>query len=345
MKKFFAVLVCSIYFSSTQICFAANNLYFVKNTQKSVVSDIVQQVLTKNKNYNMTKQNPYLATSAKNNSDYVLIILQPSSENLFYYFQSSKDEKIDKEIKNLLKKQNIVFEQSYNTMYISTFENQAQKVLSNISSTYSFEEPSQQTISANTNNLKKSDNTVLRGYVGQVAKGTTFNTYLQTPINTATANIGDNVTAVLTEDWVYNGYTIAPQGSVVTGELIKARHASYGSRNGRVVINFTQVITPENKVYDISTEKIDFTITNEGKVQSTVSSAVTGAIVGALGGLLIALLSSDKNVGASTAIGAGIGAGTGLVTSAAEKGVDAEIPIYTELELTLTKPLSVVIGL
>ncbi|MBR2526770.1 hypothetical protein IKE67_09925 [bacterium] len=343
MKKFFAIIICSFYLLSTQICFAANNLYFVKNTQKSVVSDIVSQVLTKEKNYNITKQNPYLAISTKNGSDYILIILQTSSENLFYYFQSSKDEKVDKEIKKLLKKQNIIFEQSYNTMYISTFENQAQKILTNTTSKYTFDEPAQQATISTTN--RKKDNNVLKGYVGQVAKGSVFNAYLQTPINTANANIGDNVTAVLTEDWVYNGYTIAPQGSLVTGELTKARHATYGSRNGRVVINFTQVTTPESKVYEVSTEKIDFTITNDGKFQSTVSSALKGALIGAVGGLIVGLLSKDANVGVSTAIGAGVGAGTGLAGSAVEKGVDAEIPVYTELELTLTKPLNVVIGL
>ena len=229
-------------------------------------------------------------------------------------------------------------------MYLSTFANQAQKVLTNTTSTYTFEEPTQQKQQTKIQNTKQ-DNTVLKGYVGQVAKGSTFNAYLQTPLNTATANIGDNVTAILTENWVYNGYTIAPQGSVVTGTLSKARHATYGSRNGRVVIDFTQVSTPEGKVYEISTEKIDFTITNDGKIQSTVSSALTGAVVGALGGLLVGLLSSGNNVGVSTAIGAGIGAGTSLAGSAIEKGVDAEIPVYTELELTLTKPLNVIMGL
>lgn len=344
MKKLFAVIVCSFYLLSTQVCLAANNLYFVKNTKKSVVSDIVFQVLSNEKNYNITKQNPYIAVSTKNGSDYVLIILQTSSDNLFYYYQSSKDEKIDKSIKKLLKKQNIVFEQSYNTMYVSTFENQAQKILTNTTSKYTFDEPSQKTSTVNTTAQKK-DNTVLKGYVGQVAKGSTFNAYLQTPINTATANIGDNVTAVLTEDWLYNGYKIASQGSIVTGELTKARHATYGSRNGRVIINFKQVTTPEGKVYDLSTEKIDFTITNDGKFQSTVSSAIKGALIGAVGGLLVGLLSKDTNVGVSTAIGAGVGAGTSVVGSAIEKGVDAEIPVYTELELTLTKPFNVIIGL
>jgi len=342
MKKLLAVTICTFYIISTQICYAANNLYFLKNTNKNTVSTIVEQGLAQYKNYNIVKQNPYLAVSSKDSSDYVVIILQTSSNNLFYYFQSSNNEKTDKAIKKLLKKQNIVFEQSQNTMYISTFENQAQKVLTNTKSSYTFETPVSNTqISAVP---QKVDNSVLRGYVGQVAKGSVFNAYLQTPINTATANVGDNVTAILTENWTYNGNVIAPQGSVVTGTLSKARHAAYGSRNGRVVIDFTQITTPEGKIYDISTEKIDFTITNDGKFNSTVSNIAKGAVIGALGGLLVGLLSSSKNTGVSTAIGAGIGTGTALAGSAIEQGVDAEIPTYTELELTLTKPLNVVLN-
>ncbi len=343
MKKISALLICIIYLLSYQVCFAANNLYFIKNTNKDTVVNIVETTFAKNKNYRLTKKNPYLAISTKDNTDYALIILQPSSQNLFYYYQSNESEKIDKAIKKLLKKQNIIFEQSQNTMYISTFEKQAQKILTNTTNSYTFEEPKQQLSNVNYS-VQKKDNTILKGYVGQVSKGSTFNAYLQTPINTATANVGDNIIAILTENWVYNGHVIAQQGSVVSGVLTKARHASYGSRNGRVVINFTQVTTPENKIYEIATEKIDFTITNDGKISSTVSNVAKGALVGVIGGLIAGALSSKSNIGISTAIGAGIGAGTALAGSAIEKGVDAEIPTYTELELTLTKPLNVVVS-
>ena len=46
-------------------------------------------------------------------------------------------------------------------------------------------------------------------------------------------------------------------------------------------------------------------------------------------------------IGTAAAIGAGVGAGTGLAGSAIERGVDAEIPSFTEMEITLTKPISV----
>lgn len=182
--------------------------------------------------------------------------------------------------------------------------------------------------------------TVLKGSIVSIDSGTKFKTYLQNPINTSSANKGDRVVAVLTDDIKSKGVNVVPQGSIVYGTLSKARHATYGSRNGRVVIEFNQLVTPDNKTYEISTEKIDFTVTNDGKIARTVGNAVAGAAVGALAGLLFAAL-GDYSFGTAAAIGAGIGAGSSLIGSGAERGVDAEIPSFTELELTLTKPFKV----
>ena len=107
---------------------------------------------------------------------------------------------------------------------------------------------------------------------------------------------------------------------------------------GRVVIDFNQIVTPDGKTYDISTEKIDFTVTNDGKVASVAKDVVVGALVGGLAGLLIG--ACTKNIGTATAISAGVGAGVGALSNVAEMGVDAEIPSFTEMEIELTKPLS-----
>lgn len=191
--------------------------------------------------------------------------------------------------------------------------------------------------------VKSQQATILKGSVVSVSSGTKIKTYLQNPINTSSAQKGDRITAVLTDDLKYNGVTIAPQGSLVYGTLTKARHATYGSRNGRVVIDFTQLVTPENKIYEISTENIDFTVTNDGKLAKTVGNAVAGAAIGALAGLLFGAM-GDYSLLAATAIGAGVGAGTSLIGSGAERGVDAEIPSFTELELTLTKPFKATVS-
>ncbi|MBQ3311096.1 hypothetical protein IJG72_03375 [bacterium] len=348
MKKILIIFICVFYFTSFNCCFAVSNLYFVKNTSVSSVENVIENAFTDNKNYTLTKKNPYLAYLNNNSNDYIVIILQQSSNNLFYYFQSSNDKKIDNAIKSTMKKHGYVFEQSYNTNYLSTFSKQADKVLTDRLNKYDFsvtEQKTQSTTQSTVNQAQNGSNNVLKGYVGQIAKGTTFNVYLNTPLNTATASSGDEVICVLTEDWIYKNKVVASQGSIVKGHLTKARHATYGSRNGQVVIDFDSIITNDGNEYKISTEKVDFTITNEGKVSKTVSNIAKGAAIGLMGALLVAALAnasgSDVHWGKSAAIGAGVGAGSAVITSTAEKGVDAEIPVFTELELKLAKPLNV----
>lgn len=341
MKKIFAIFFTILYLISSNSCFAmVNKLYFVKNSSKDLVKPLIESELSKQK-YVFNQKDPYYAVLNKDN--YIVIILQKSSENYFYYYLSNNNSKANKNILKGLKNNNVNFEESFNNFYISNFDSQAQKILTNTMTTYNFDEHTYSQNSAKQQSVAKKDNTVLRGYVGQVAKGTTFNAYLQSPINTATAQVGDVVTAVLTENWTYNGCIVAPQGSLVSGSLIKARHATYGSMNGRVVINFDNIRTPDGKSFNISTEKIDFTVSNEGKISKSAQKVVTSAIVGALVGLLIGALSSDASVGSSVAVGAGVGAGGALITSTAEQGVDAEIPTYTEMEITLIKPLNVIL--
>lgn len=342
MKKFFAILFSVLYLISSNACYAmVSKLYFVKDSSKDIAKPLIESELSKQK-YILNQKDPYYAVLNKDN--YVIIILQKSSENYFYYYLSNKNSKSNKSILKGLKSRNIVFEESFNNFYIGNFENQAQKILTNTMTTYDFDDKAYAQNQANQQaTIQKKDDTVLKGYVGQVSKGSTFNVYLQSPINTATAQVGDTVTAVLTENWTYNGSVIAPQGSLVSGKLTKARHATYGSMNGRVVINFDNIRTPEGKSFNISTEKIDFTVSNEGKLTKTVQTVATSAIVGALAGLIIGALSGDSSIGSSVAIGAGVGAGGALVTSTAEQGVDAEIPTYTEMEITLQKPLNVIL--
>lgn len=342
MKKFIATFTSIIYFISFNSCFASGNLYFIKNSSKSLVQPIVENNIT-NKKYSIIKSNPYLAHSNKNSQNYAVIILQTSGNNLFYYIQTNKNKSINNAILKSLKTMGITYEESFNTTYLSTFEKQALKVLNNTPKTeYNFSENTQQA-NDNTYQNQPKDNTVLKGYVGQVEKGSTMKAYLQSAINTANASKDDKIVAILTEDWIFNGCIIAPQGSSVTGYLSKAQPATYGSRNGRVVIDFNKVTTPEGKIYNISTEKIDFSVTNDGKFTSVGKNILVGATVGTLIGLLAACCSSSSSVGSAAAIGAGVGAGSAILGSTIEKGVDAEIPIYTEMDITLTKPLSVVL--
>ncbi|MBE7706397.1 MAG: hypothetical protein E7Z91_04045 [Cyanobacteria bacterium SIG30] len=181
----------------------------------------------------------------------------------------------------------------------------------------------------------------LRGYVGKIEAGSSFDVYLKTPINTATSSKGDIVTAVLTRDWVYQNKVIAQQGSIVTGSVTKAKRATYGYQNGAVNIKFNQLETVDGKIYQIKTEKITFKVDSTGKLSNAAGKVLKGAVIGLLGGLIAAAFGSGDTFGKVVGIGAGVGATTGLITVAAEKGVDAEIPAFTEIVLVLEKPLNI----
>lgn len=337
MKKIIALLITLFY--STSHALAVSELYYFKNIQVNSLNLTVKDAYSSQK-YNLQKENPYYGISSKDSADYAVVILQQSGDNLFYYYKSNDNKKINKNILKAVKSGGIAYEQSFNSNLLDIFDNLANQVINPASATkYTFEDTTSQKSTTTSSTTK--DNSTLSGYVAQIQKGTKFGVYLQNPINTSTAKVGDNVVAVLTNNWTYNGYTIAPQGSLVYGTLTLAHPAQYGSRNGRVVIKFNQIVTPTGKTLNIATEKVDFSVDNEGKLISSVKNVATGAIIGALGGLLVGALSGGDHLGRSVAIGAGIGAGSGAITSTVEKGVDAEIPSFTELELELSESLRV----
>ena len=346
MKKIITAFLTLIFATSTN-CYAVSALYYLKGIKTTDMQPVVENAYT-SQNFNILKRNPYYAVS-KGGSDSVVIILNQSGDNMFYYYQSPEDNlKVNKSVLKEIKKLGIVCEQSFNTSLIEIYENLAQDVTSTTETlkTYNFEEPRSNAFEPPTQNGVQQNNTssAYKGYVAQLGSGTKIQAYLQNAINTSSAAKGDKVTAILSSPLTYNGMEVAPQGSILYGSLIKARPATYGSRNGRVVISFTQLVTPENKVYDISTEEIDFAVSNEGKVGNSLKSAAGAAVAGALVGLLVGALSGGENIGRNVAIGAGVGAGSSVIYTTAEKGVDAEIPSFTEIEITLTQPLNVTVG-
>ncbi len=338
MKKFLAVFLTFIY-CSINACFAFSEVYYVKNTSVEDLKATVKNAFY-SQDYNVEKQDPYYGKSIYDPSKYAVVILQQSGNNLFYYYNSNENKKINKYILKMIKKSDLEYEQSFNANIIDVYDNLANRIISsNVNNSYIFTDDEPIVSNTSTPKTYQTTNTnTLKGYVATIQSGTKINIYLQNSINTANAVQGDAVTAVVSKDLTYNGKSVIPQGSVVYGTLKKAHHATYGSRNGRVIIDFNQIVTPDGKTYNISAEEIDFKVTNEGKIASVGKNVLTGALIGGLAGLLIGAMSKD--FGKAVAITAGIGATTAAVTNVAEMGVDAEIPSFTEMEIILTKPFT-----
>lgn len=345
MKKFLSLVLLVFYLLSTNSCFAFSELYYLKNTDKNTISPQVENII-QTQNYTVKNKNPFYAVSNKKQQDYAVVVLQNSGENLFYYYESNEEnKKLNKLLLKNFKSQNIVFEESANEMHLTNFAQIAQKAMTGQPKTYSFEVPAVSYTKPQSIKPLASPAT-LKGYVGKIARGASLDVYLQNAVNTATAQAGDPVIAVLKTDWLHNNMVVAPQGSLLYGSLVKANHASVGLRNGSVQIVFTSLVTPQNKTYNLITQKIDFKVTNEGKVQKTAVKAVVAVAVGALIGLGIAAIcgGDGSDLAKGAIIGGSIAGGTALVTTVAEKGVDAEIPSFTDLSVILDKPIDVVLN-
>lgn len=190
----------------------------------------------------------------------------------------------------------------------------------------------------------------LSGSIIKTGRGKKLNIFLQDSIDTKTMQIGDEIIAVLNDDWYYNGNPIAEAGSVVYGKFESANSAGYMRKNAKFQINFYKIATPNGNVFNIAAEKIDFEITPDSEEKTRIlANAVKYVAIGALVGLLLFSGSSssysfsDRHYGRGAAIGAGIAAAGTAITTLSVKGEDAVVPANTLLELTLTDDVTVTV--
>ena len=348
MKKIFANILIVIYIMFFYVASGmASELYYIQNANKNSVLNSVQNSF---KTYGYTLKNNDPVYGVKGSSEEVVVLQQ--SQNALYYYTTENDSSLNRNILSSIKNMGLSYKKVRNdTMSLSFARtvNELKKGITNTSSqakVYNFDDSAitmnSSVPSSTAANTSYGDS--LRGYVGQVPVGTTFDIYLQSTMNTATAQKGDQVSGALTKNWVYNGKTIAEQGSTVTGYVTKARSSGMAYRNGYINMTFNKLTTVDGKEYNISTEEIEFKVDSDGKAADAATRVVAGAAIGALAGLLIGAMAHDVSIGKSTAISAGAGAVLGMGSAAMEQGSDAEIPTYTEMTLKLTAPLNVVLS-
>lgn len=191
------------------------------------------------------------------------------------------------------------------------------------------------------------NNKTLHGSVAVVPAGQSFKTVVTTPLSSQNLTQGQSVTVALGSDFYFDGNLIAPAGSSVTGTVLEVSKAKHGSLNGKLLVRFTQIITPygiqipisaviktdDNSGVLIGGTKLDVTkeYTKDIAV-GTASGALSGVVFGALSG---------GDVGKGAALGTAVGAGGGLVKSIWDKGNNVEIPANASIDLVLTQPITI----
>lgn len=183
--------------------------------------------------------------------------------------------------------------------------------------------------------------------VVKIAKGTSLNVYMQDALDTAYAEVGEDVCTMVKEDLIVNNSIVVPQGSLIKGKVVKARHAGMAGKNGKVSILFDKLILPEGESFNITTEKIDFEVNNEGTISSTAATIAGTVLIGAAVGSVFKKSSDgySSKKGKDYASGAAEGA---IITGALvlgymllQKGKDAVIPQYTEISVMLENSLDI----
>lgn len=190
----------------------------------------------------------------------------------------------------------------------------------------------------NENIMSHGSTPLLHGAVVTIAKGTVLNATLQSSISSASLAQSDRITAVLDDDFRYNGYLIFPAQTVLYGNAIQSKSAGYAYSNGSLDISFNQVLLPNGNRINISTQKISY-IKNSERAVNITKNVVAGAGLGILTGLLSAAYTGDYAQAAL--VGASIGAAGGGVYAAAQKGQDTEISEGTKLNLTISQPINI----
>ncbi|MFI3299962.1 MAG: hypothetical protein R3Y28_00935 [Candidatus Gastranaerophilales bacterium] len=194
---------------------------------------------------------------------------------------------------------------------------------------------------------QQQNNQTLKGKVVTVPAGNSFDAMVTTPINSANLALGQTVQIALGTDFYYNNNLIAPAGSTVSGQVIEVSKAKRGSMNGSLLVRFTQIVTPYGVQIPIAA--VIKTSDDTGKLVGGTKLDVTkayakdiaiGAGAGAVAGVIISPLSGG-DIGTGTALATGVGAGAGVVKSIWDKGSDVEIPAGSQIQLTLTQPITV----
>lgn len=154
---------------------------------------------------------------------------------------------------------------------------------------------------------------------------------LQQSISSATAQSGQNFSAVLDEPLVVEGQTLAPSGTAVTGKVVSARESGHLHNAGYLRITLSSM-TVNGKSVPLQTNSM---FVSGGSYKKRNLAFVGGGAGG--GALLGALVGGGKGAVIGSAVGAAGGTTAAYATGKKEVGFVAE----RRLGFRLTQPITI----
>jgi hypothetical protein len=138
------------------------------------------------------------------------------------------------------------------------------------------------------------------------AAGSVIHALLKTPLSSASAQRGEEVSAIMTEPLITNSQLILPEGTILKGSVLQVQAARRLQRNGQLRIVFHQVVPPQaaEQQVEASVEGVEvkddqnLSLDSEGGAQATTPKTrylTTGISIA----LAVATALPDPDAGAS----------------------------------------------
>jgi hypothetical protein len=188
--------------------------------------------------------------------------------------------------------------------------------------------------------------TTITGQVSIVPANTRFTGTLTQPIHSELNREGDEVRLTTDQPLLSSdGRLVVPQGSQILGRIANIQPAGRAGKNASIDIDFSQIITPEGRRYEIrgsvATENGELQGgTTKGRILKSAGATAIGAGLGAALGTAMGPLSGGR-VGRGAVYGTAVGAGAGAVAAAARKGEEVKVLTGDRLEIKLDQPITI----
>ncbi|PWT79999.1 MAG: hypothetical protein C5B58_12495 [Acidobacteria bacterium] len=155
-----------------------------------------------------------------------------------------------------------------------------------------------------------------------VPAGTHITVRTDSQINSATAHVGQSLSANLTKNLVINGKTIAKAGAPAKGKVTYVKASGRLHDPGEVTIRLTSIQLADGRTLHLSTN--GFHAKGRSHTKSNVTKIGGGAAAGALIG---GVAGGGKGALIGTAVGAGAGTGVAAATGKEEAVIHSETAI------------------
>ncbi len=180
----------------------------------------------------------------------------------------------------------------------------------------------------------------LQGSVVTVPQGQSFTVRFDSGINSGSMDTNDRITALLADDWYYNGILIAPKGSLVYGTATYAKSAGLAYGSAEIEITFNQILPTNGNMINFVSEPIKLEAKSE-RAKNMSRDILVGTAISLLAGAAFTAIGGGDDWGRNLAVYGGIGALGGGIRGLMQRGNDIDIPNGADMQIILTQPLNI----